>query len=139
LDKIERREDRKGDAAHATNERFVSKKYACNDKTKKIGWQNGFAFSCRGKAAEKEQDKEDKFYFRFAHLRCTQARDDRLRPPWHEPQNDQRHDHKQQQPEIVVGEQGAERQYGSEIGDEACSQDHLAHGSVTKSALDHHG
>ena len=61
-----------------------------------------------------------------------------MRPTGHEPQNDQRRDHEQQQPKIIVREQGAEREYGSEIGNKARSQDHLAHGSIAESTLNHH-
>src|SRR6266566_3447689 len=85
LDEIERREDSKGDGAHATNKRFVAKEYARNNETKEIGWQDSFAFSRRGEAAKQEKHKENKFYFRFAHLCCAQSGDDRLRPARHEP------------------------------------------------------
>src|SRR5207302_4283960 len=139
LDKVKRREHRKGDAAHAPDQRLVAEKYAGKNKTKKIRWQHRLAFACCSQAAEKEKNEKDEFDLGFTHLRCAEARDNRLCPARHEPEDDQRHDHKQQEPDIIVRKQHAQREHRPEISNETRSKNHFAHGSIAESALDHDG
>ena len=74
-------------------------------------------------------------------LTCVAPRrvNNRLCPARHEPEDDQRHDHKQQEPDIIVRKQHAQREHRPEISNETRSKNHFAHGSIAESALDHDG
>jgi len=47
------------------------------------------------------------------------------------------HEDRQERP--IAGEQGAQRQHGAEVGDEAGGQDQLAEVLAVEPGLDHHG
>src|SRR4029077_15364156 len=138
-DKIKRSEHREGDAAHAMNECFITEKNAGHNQADQVSRQDCFALCGGGETTEKKQNEKDEFYFRLAHACRTQLIDDPLCPHRHEPKDDAHGYDKNEQPEIVICEEPAEREHGSKIRNETRRQNHFPHGGIAESTLNHNG
>ena len=108
------------------DQRLVPQEHAGDDQADQIGRQNRFAFGGGRQAAKEEQDEENEFDFRLADARRAQRVMMNCGPLGHEPKHHARHDDEDQQPEVEIGKDEAERQHRPEVVDEARGQNRFA-------------